>query len=141
MRAIGAGALEASSAMDHVQTDKAIDFRKVSIVGRHRGGNTALWIMAKDARFAMCIDCSGNTGTVLSRRRFGETVQKINAIFSYWFCDNYNKHENYEDDLPVNQHEPASVWPGRPVYTTIATKDLRADPKGRFVSIKAREPV
>jgi len=142
MKAIGAWAWGASRVMDYLQTDQTIDAKRIGVVGHSRGGKTALWTMAEDPRFAMCFaSCSGNTGAALSRRLFGETIQKINATFPYWFCDNYKKYDNHEDELPVDQHELIALSAPRPVYTTNATKDLWADPKGSFLSVKAAAPV
>lgn len=142
MRAIGAWAWGASRVMDYFETDRSIDPRKVAIVGHSRGGKAALWASAEDPRFAMCFaSCSGNSGAALARRRFGETIEKINQTFPYWFCNNYKRFDNKEDDLPVDQHMLIALSAPRCVYTTNATKDLWADPKGSFLSIKNAEPV
>jgi len=142
MRAIGAWAWGASRVMDYLQNDKIIDSRKIAIVGHSRGGKAALWTSAQDTRFAMCFaNCSGNTGAALARRRFGETVARINTNYPYWFCNNYKKFSNRENELPVDQHMLIALSAPRFVYTTNATKDLWADPTGSYLSIKNAEPV
>ena len=142
MRAIGAWAWGASRVMDYLQADRDIDGKKVVLAGHSRGGKAALWAAANDKRFAMCItNCSGNSGAALSRRRFGETVARINTSFPHWFTPNYKKYNNNEQALPVDQHMLVSLIAPRPLYATNASKDLWADPTGTFLSLKHAEKV
>jgi hypothetical protein len=141
MRAIGAWAWGASRVMDYFEKDDDIDKKKVIIVGHSRGGKTALWTAAQDQRFAMCVaNCSGNTGAALSRRKFGETVERINTVFPHWFTTNYKKFNNNENALPVDQHMLLALCAPRPLYTTNATEDLWADPTGSYLSVKNAQP-
>lgn len=142
MKAISAWAWAASRVMDYFKTDKDIDFNKVSVVGHSRGGKTALWAGALDKRFAMVFSsCSGNTGASLAHRKFGETVKVINTNFPYWFNDNYKKYSDNEAAMPIDQHMLIALIAPRPLYTTNATKDLWADPKGSYLAIQLAQPV
>jgi hypothetical protein len=43
---------------------------------------------------------SGCCGAALSKRVFGETPAKINAVRHDWLCANFKKYDNREQDLP-----------------------------------------
>ena len=142
MRAIGAWAWGASRVMDYFEKDADINATMVTIVGHSRGGKASLWAAAQDQRFAICVsNCSGNTGAALARRQFGERINRINTAFPHWFNTNYTKFNNKEDLLPVDQHMLIALVAPRPIYATNASKDLWADPKGTFLSLKNAEKV
>jgi hypothetical protein len=142
MRGLGAWGWGASRAIDYFEKDKSVDATKIISVGHSRGGKSSLWFGAQDERVAITVSNeSGNSGAALSRRNFGETVERITSSIPYWFCPNYRQYANNEDKLPVDQHMLIALIVPRAVYVASAVEDLWSDPKGQYLGLKEAQPV
>lgn len=141
-RSLSAWGWAASRVLDYLETCDEVDATRATVSGHSRGGKTALWAAAEDTRFAIGYsNNSGCGGAALSRRQFGETVERITTSFPYWFTPNFAKFSGKEDTLPVDQHELVALIAPRATYVTSSDEDLWADPKGEYASVVASAPV
>jgi hypothetical protein len=107
-----------SKVLDYLETDKAVDAKKVAVQGHSRDGKAALVAMAYDERFATgFISSSGQSGAKLHRRKYGEAIENIAATNEYhWMAGNYLKYAGRWDTLPVDSHELIALVAPRPIF-------------------------
>jgi hypothetical protein len=142
--AISAWAWGISRAIDYLETDKAVDAKRIAITGVSRLGKTVMWAGAHDTRVALVIaSCSGEGGAALSRRNYGETIAHLTAPtrYPYQFAANYAKYAEHVDRFPVDANMLVALIAPRPVLLQTGNTDYWSDPKGEFLAAVAAAPV
>ena len=133
-----------SRAMDYLETDSAVDAKRVALFGVSRLGKTVLWTGAADQRFALVIaSCSGEGGAALSRRNYGETIKLMvePTRYPYQFAAYWGKYADDPNKSPVDGHMLVALMAPRPVLLQTGDTDRWSDPKGEFLAAVAAEPV
>jgi hypothetical protein len=139
---ISAWAWGISRVIDYLESDKAVDAKRIAITGASRLGKTVLWAAAQDERVAAVFSVvSGEMGAALIRRDWGETLDDMAQNFPWQFAGNLQKWVGRWDDLPVDQHMLISLCAPRPVYVNGGLTDQWSDPKGEFLAMIAAGPV
>ena len=78
-------------ALDYLETNSAVNAKKVGIEGVSRYGKVALVTMAFEPRFSIVlVGSSGEGGAKLHRRNFGEAVENLTGSGEYhWMAGNF----------------------------------------------------
>jgi hypothetical protein len=153
--ALRAWAWGAARGLDYLETDSAVDSKRVGIEGVSRFGKAALVAMAFEPRFAAAlVGSSGEGGAKLHRRDFGEAVENLTGAGEYhWMAGNFLKYGAAESsfgsknagDLPVDAHELIALCAPRLTFISygLPAKGDAAwlDQQGSYMATVAAGPV
>jgi hypothetical protein len=153
--ALRAWAWGAARGLDYLETDSAVDAKKVGIEGVSRFGKAALVTMAFEPRFAMVlVGSSGEGGAKLHRRNFGEAVENLTGSGEYhWMAGNFLKYGAAESsfgsknagDLPVDAHMLIALCAPRPTFISYGVPGRGdanwLDQQGSYMATVAAGPV
>src|SRR5262245_3619271 len=145
----------ASRGLDYLETDRAVDAKKVGIEGVSRYGKAALVTMAYDQRFAVVlVGSSGEGGAKLHRRNFGEAVENLTGAGEYhWMAGNFLKYGTAEStfgartakDIPVDAHQLIALVAPRWVFISYGIPEKGdahwLDHQGSYMAAVAAGPV
>ena len=152
LRAWGWGA---SRALDYLESDRAVNAKRVGIEGVSRYGKAALVTMAFDERFALAlIGSSGEGGAKLHRRNWGEAVESLTGSGEYhWMAGNFLRYgasdatfgSKNAGDIPVDSHELIALCAPRLTFVSYGVPDKGdakwLDHQGSFMAAVAAGPV
>jgi hypothetical protein len=145
----------AARGLDYLETDPAVDAKKVGIEGVSRFGKAALVTMAFEPRFAMVlVGSSGEGGAKPHRRNFGEAVENLTGSGEYhWMAGNFLKYGAAESsfgsknagDLPVDAHMLIALCAPRPTFISYGIPERGdanwLDQQGSYMATVAAGPV
>jgi hypothetical protein len=141
---IAAWAWGLSRVVDYLETDPAVDAKRIAITGTSRLGKTVTWAGANDPRIALVIACcGGNGGASLARRNYGETIAHLVAPtrYPYQFAANYANFAKDPNTSLVDTHCLVALMAPRPILLSTASTDGWSDPYGEFLAAQAATPV
>lgn len=145
----------AARGLDYLETDPAVDAKRVGIEGVSRYGKAALVAMAFEPRFAVVlVGSSGEGGAKLHRRNFGEAVENLTSSGEYhWMAGNFLKYGAAESsfgsrnagDLPVDAHQLIALCAPRPTFISYGIPEKGdakwLDQQGSYMAAVAAGPV
>jgi hypothetical protein len=138
--ALGAWAWALSRGLDYIETDSALDAKRVVVTGCSRLGKAALIAGARDERFAVTVpNQTGGGGAPLNKRFFGETIATEQFSFPHWFCPAYFEYAGRESELPFDQHLFLSCIAPRGLLVEGFDMDW-FDTNGEFLACRAASP-
>nr|MCR5017607.1 hypothetical protein [Bacteroidales bacterium] len=127
--------------MDMLELDSRIDESRVVLTGCSRLGKTALIAGAFDERFAVVVvNQTGGGGAPLHKRNFGEYIASEVDHFGYWWCREFAKYADKEDEMPFDQHMLVSCLAPRPLLVE-GFNNPWFDTRGEFLALQAASPV
>ena len=130
-------------AVDYLETDAAIDPRRIAAVGHSRLGKTALLAGAFDERIALVVanqaGCGGSAPSRTDQPK-AERIDLLNGARPHWFCDNFKAFGADPTRLPFDQHALVALCAPRPVLFTATEKDPGANFAGQFAVLRAATP-
>lgn len=144
----------AARGLDYLETDPAVDAKKVGIEGVSRYGKAALVTLAFEPRFAAgLIASSGEGGAKLHRRNFGEAVESLTGWGEYhWMAGNFIKYGAAESsfgsknagDIPVDAHQLIALCAPRRTFISYGVPEkgdaLWLDQQGSYMATVAAGP-
>ena len=153
--ALRAWAWGAARGLDYLETEPAVDAKRVGIEGVSRYGKAALVAMAFEPRFALAlVGSSGEGGAKLHRRNFGEAVENLTGSGEYhWMAGNFLKYGAAEStfgsknagDLPVDAHELIALCAPRLTFISYGIPERGdahwLDQQGSYMATVAAGPV
>ena len=143
---LGAWAWGYSRVLDWIESRPELDARKVAVVGHSRGGKTALWAGAQDARFAMVVsNGSGCGGAGLARERVKhdgcEHFKNILKTFPNWFCPAFTEWIDRDAEVPHDADDLIRLIAPRLVYVASGDKDPWACPASEKAAFDAAHDI
>ncbi|HEX2862733.1 MAG TPA: GDSL-type esterase/lipase family protein [Lacunisphaera sp.] len=153
--ALRAWAWGAARGLDFLETDPAVDAKRVGIEGVSRYGKAALVTMAFEPRFALVlVGSSGEGGVKPHRRDFGEAVENLASSGAYhWMAGNFLKYAAAEssfgsrnaNDIPVDSHQLIALCAPRPTFISYGIPGKGdahwLDQQGSYMATVAAGPV
>ncbi len=145
----------AARGLDYLETDRAVDAKRVGIEGVSRYGKAALVTLAFETRFLMAlVGSSGEGGAKLHRRNFGEAVENLTGSGEYhWMAGNFLKYGTAESsfgsktagDIPVDAHSLIALCAPRYTFISYGIPERGdanwLDQQGSYMATVAAGPV
>jgi hypothetical protein len=138
----------ASRIVDYLETDSAIDAKKLIITGVSRTGKAALIAGAFDDRWAMVAPVASSGGGTPAYRFSGSTpdrggkegLTEMVRKYPNWFSPHLHQFWGQPDKLPFDEHWLIALVAPRPLICLEGDHDQNVNQNGVYQSIKAARP-